>query len=456
MDFLTGQKLVKQKEYGKALDIFLSLQKKKIKNKIVYFYLGLIYSELNDFHKSISNYNKYLENDPNSKSALFNLAIAKQSIGEISTAKDIYLKLINLDRNKIRPYFALLMLNIDFLTNEHLKCVIEIQKNSEINLYEKSLIDFILARKEQKNKNYKKEIEHLKNFNVSSFNSNYAYNQTSQFYYNNIINNFYNKIQFTNNNKHLKKTKDFTPIFIIGLPRSGSTLIESIITSDDKKVQTCSESHIINMSLLEQIGPKIYTKNFDIKKFIFEIDRVEFEQSVLQKYEKFNIIVSAVNSLFVDKSLENFFNIDIILKIFPNARFLHTFRNPVDSVISIYQSMLPELSWTHKIEDILNYVDNYKQIMNYFKMKYPEKIMDIDLEKFTNESEVDGKKIYEFCGLKWDNKYLEFYKRENLYSKTISFNQIRKKISKYDTKKYKPYIFLLDQYKKDYLWIDNN
>jgi hypothetical protein len=81
--------------------------------------------------------------------------------------------------------------------------------------------------------------------------------------------------------------------------------------------------------------------------------------------------------------------------------------------------------------------------------------MDIDLKKFTNQAEGTGKKIYEFCDLKWNKKYLEFYKRKDLYSKTISFNQIRKKISIYDIKKYQPYINLLDQYKNKYEWLKN-
>lgn len=454
MDFLEGQKLVKQKEYGKALGVFLNLMKKGTKNKTIYFYLGLIYSELNDYNNCILNYNKYLKVDPNSKSTLFNLAIAKQSVGQTEDAKDIYLKLINLDRNNIRPYFALLMLNINFLTDEHYQYISQIQKSDKISHYEKGLIYFILAKKEKKNKNYKKEIEYLKNFNLSSFNSNYEYNQSAQFYYNKIISNFYNKIQFTDN-KNLGKTEGSAPIFIIGLPRSGSTLLESILTSSDKKIKTCAESHVINMSILEQIGPKIFIKNFNSNKFIFEINQMNLEKSILQKYNNFNIIKSNLNLIFIDKSLENFFNIEIILKIFPNAKFLHTFRNPIDSVISIYQSMLPELSWTHKIEDILDYMNNYKEVINYFKIKYPKKIMDVDLKKFTHDPEKTGQTIYEFCDLQWNKKYLEFYKREDLHSKTISFNQIRKKISLYDTKKYKPYIGLLDQYKNKYEWIKN-
>ena len=456
MDFLTGQKLIKQKEYGKALSVFLNLLENKIENKTIYFYLGLIYSEMNDFNKSILNYNKYLTIDPNSKSALLNLAIAKQSIGKINTAKDIYLKLIDLDVNNIRAYYGLLMLDINFLTADHFTYINQIKKRDKINLYEKSLINFILAKKEKIKKNYYKEIKYIEDFNMSSFNSNYTYNQASQFYYEKVINNFYNKIIFTDINKNLKQDEDYYPIYIIGLPRSGSTLIESILTSGDKKIQTCGESHVINMSVLDQIGPKIYTKNFDINKFIFEINHDKIKNSVLMRYNKFNVASSNLNSSFIDKSLENFFNIEIILEIFPNAKFLHTFRDPVDSVISIYQSMLPELSWTHRIENILNYMDNYKKIINYFKIKYPTKIIDIDLGNFTHQSEVVGQKIYEFCDLKWNKKYLEFYKRKDLHSKTISFNQIRKKISVYDTEKYKPYIGLLDEYKNKYEWIKNN
>ena len=456
MNFLEGQKLVKQKEFGKALSIFLDLLKKKSENKNIFFYLGLIYSELNDFNKSIFYYNKYLINDPNSKSALLNLAIIKQSIGELEEAKKIYLRLIDLDKNLIRPYFGLLLLNIKYLTIEHYDHISKIKENDKINLYEKSLINFILAKKEKENKNYKKEIEYLKDFNSDSFNSNYSYNQSSQFYYNNIANNFFNKIEFVYDNKNIIKDERFIPIFIIGLPRSGSTLIESILTTNDKKIKSCGESHVINMSVLEQVGPKIYIKNFDIKKFVFEINHNEFKKSVLKRYNNYDIFNKREILTFIDKSLENFLNIEMILNIFPNAKFLHTYRNSVDATISIYQAMLSELSWTHKIEDSLSYIDNYIEIMNYFKSKYPEKIMDINLENFTFDSENVGKKIYEFCELEWNKDVLDFYKREDLFSKTISFNQIRKKISQYDIKKYAPYVHLIEKYNKKYKWLKIN
>ena len=79
--------------------------------------------------------------------------------------------------------------------------------------------------------------------------------------------------------------------------------------------------------------------------------------------------------------------------------------------------------------------------------------MEINLEQFTLESEIMAEKIYNFCNLKWHKSALDFYKRNDLHSKTISFTQIRSKVSKYDTKKYYPYIHLLDKYKDKYKWI---
>ena len=157
---------------------------------------------------------------------------------------------------------------------------------------------------------------------------------------------------------------------------------------------------------------------------------------------------------FIDKSLENFFNIEIICNIFPNAKFIHTFRNPIDSVISIYQSMLPELSWTHKIEDILNYIDNYLKVMKFFNSKYSKSIMNINLEYFTKNSEQYSKNVYDFCNLKWSDNVLKFYKRNDLYSKTLSYTQVRNKVEKYDSEKYKPYFVLLNKYKDFFDWLE--
>ena len=392
MNILEGQKLIKSKEYAKALSYFLDLKKKNINNTTIYFYLGLIYFEFNKFGKSIFYYNKFLKKEPKSEAGLLNLAIAKQAIGQVEAAKELYLKIININSLNIRAYYGLYLLDVNFLNNDLFKNLNEISKNKKLNLYQKGIIDFLFSKRAKINNEYNKELEHLQNSHKNFFNSNQSYNLSAQFYYNQVISNFYNKLNIQENNKI--NNEEVNPIFIIGLPRSGSTLIESILTSSKENIISFGECNVFNVSILDQIGPKIYSEKFDNKKFEFLINKESLNKSILEKYSQYSDIK---HNKFVDKSLENFFNIEFIRSIYPKAKFIHTYRNPLDSIISIYQSMLPELSWTHNIEDILLYMDNYYKVLKYFKSKYPEIIMDIKLEEFTQKSELLTKKLLDFA-----------------------------------------------------------
>ena len=112
---------------------------------------------------------------------------------------------------------------------------------------------------------------------------------------------------------------------------------------------------------------------------------------------KYNSLGVLNNRRFIDKSLENFFNVKLILKIFPNAKFIHSYRNYNDSVISIYQSYLDQLSWTHSIEDILDYVNQYIKIINYINKNYKNNLINIDLKKLTENQELFSKKFLNFA-----------------------------------------------------------
>ena len=447
MNLSEGKKLIKQKRFSKALKVFIKLKEQKNFDNKVLFYLGLTHFELNDFTKSVFYYEKFLEKEPNSINTLINLAIVKQTIGDLNSAKQIYHKIIQINKFNLRAYYGLYLLNEKNFPEKILE---DIEKNYKLSLYDKGILNFLLSKKEKTKGNFKNEIYYLNKFHLNIFESNKQYNNSSQFYYNKIVSNYFDKVKI--NNK--KKIKDINPIFIIGLPRSGSTLVESILTSSPQRIPSLGENHVINTSILEEIGPKIYKNDFNIDYFNFELNLENINKHVINKYSQFYKNSHKKNQRFIDKSLENFFNIEVIIELFPNAKFLHTFRNTSDSIISIYQSMLPDLSWTHSINDILEYVNNYLNVINYFKIKYPNFILDIKLENLTKDSEKITKEIFEFCDLTWDIKILNFYKRKDLFSKTLSFNQIRSKVRNYNVNKYKAYYSLLDDFKRNYKWLN--
>ena len=160
------------------------------------------------------------------------------------------------------------------------------------------------------------------------------------------------------------------------------------------------------------------------------------------------------NYIFTDKSLDNFFYLNLIHKIFPNAKVIDCKRNALSSVMSILANNLIEISWAHKIEHILEYFDTYYKMMKNYKKTYPNFIYELKYEKFVNDPTGESKKLMKFCNLPWSNKCLEFYKRKDLISKTTSNVQIRKAIYKDSINKYLPYKQFLNKYFKKYSWLN--
>jgi len=423
-------------EFNKALKILENVIKNGNQNIFIFFCLGKIHFELNNFKKSIFYYRKCNQIQPDSPKVLYNLALVFQGLGRISEAEKLFNKLIKINPNDVRSYYGLFNLSIDNITLNYKQKLKDLLNNEKTSLYEKSLINFIFSKLEKKEKKIKEEIEFLNSSHELCFQSNYNYNTQSKFYYSKIISSHYNKIKYEGQSKTNIDFRNLQPLFIIGLPRSGSTLVESLISQSSDQIHSFGEFHAINMSIFDQIASVIYSGNFNYKDFQFVINKEAFQNSLFERYGTIK------NKIFIDKSLENFFNIDIILKFFPNAKFLHTYRNFNESIIGIYQRMMPDLSWSHNIKNILEYANNYKTIINYFKKKYPKHIMDVSLEKLTLDKKNESQKIFEFCNIDWNNDVLNFNKKNNLFTKTNSFLQIRQKIIRYNNK-YESYYHLI-------------
>ena len=183
------------------------------------------------------------------------------------------------------------------------------------------------------------------------------------------------------------------------------------------------------------------------------MDLRELKDYLYKRYSQFSS--SENEKEIIDKSLDNFFNIETILKVFPDAKIINSTRNIYDNIIAIYEKLLAKLSWAHTIKDILDYIDIYLRIMDYYKKKYPKNIITISLESLNNDKYIETKKIFEFCDLSWNEEIFEFHKRDNLYIKTSSNVQLRTGIQSYDYNKYKRYYSLFEDYKKNYDWLNN-
>ena len=450
MDLEAGKKLLEKKQYKKALSFFLSKLERENKTIRLYLSLAFVYFQLNQIKDSIKYYKLALEIEPKSINIILNLANCNYVLGNFSLAKKFYLKSIILNKNDVRGYYGLYLIGSEYLDEDHILHLNQIKKFSK-NLNQNYLIEFLLSKFAKKNKDFDRELLHLNNFQNQCFESNKEFNNQGLFYYNEIISKYYNKINFKNIHYSNEVLKKITPVFIIGLPRSGSTLIESIISVSNNQILSLGENSIINKAIFDQLKNYIYENNNKTKILDLTLDINDLTEKIAIRYQDYLI---NNNTFLIDKSLENFFNIETIINIFPNAKFINSRRNPKDSAIAIYQSMLPELPWAHSLSNILKYINDYIEIINFYEKKYSDKILSVDLESLTKNQVMYSKKIFEFCKLNWSPDILNFYKNKNLVVKTLSNTQLRDKITTYDNEKYKPYEKLIEKFKDQYNWLN--
>ena len=429
-------------EAKKYLEKFLEFDPK---NHIGIGNLANVYMELNDFAKAEELYLKAIEIKNDYTLGFKNLAVLYQYMGKLKEAKKNFRKAIILSPKELTTYENLSKLDKNFIDKEKKKYIEELLKTDDVKGYDRAAGNFLLAEDQRKEKNFTREMEYLDEAYKNIFNNDIKGNKTKQYYYLNFIVKRFNKFHFTHEDKE-NKLKSSKPIFILGLPRSGTTITEAILSSGSS-IKTFGETNIIN----EIIVKECFAGEVDVKDINPVINLETFSNHVLAKFNDKNFDVEG--KTFVDKSLQNFFYIDVILKIFPEAKFINSFRNIEDNIFAIFHARLIEIPWTFSVENILIYVNNYLKVIDYFINKYPDKILQVDLEELTNKPEANSKKIYSFCDLEWKKEALDFYKKE-FFSTTASNVQIRENIKKYDYNKYKPYKEFLKKFKQSYPWLN--
>ena len=403
--------------------------------------LGLVFSNIGDRDSAMECYKKALEIDPKHAGAYNNLGRLYTETGELEKAIESHKVAIKLEPQNLVHTYYLSELDKNFLNSKVKNKTEEILNNKET--YRTNLVygNFLLSRYERNEKNYEKEFNYLIKAHKNYFElKKKKFESGIRYCFNDVLQiSKFAKLKNANNNNKIK------PIFIIGVPRCGSTLIEKIIGSGKESIPMGEEvialEHLINTKVHE-------------KKSLNLGEAGSFGDELVSIYKKNGLINEKSNFVFTDKSLNNFHYLRLIKEIFPEAKVINCRRETLSSIMSIFQNNLTELAWAHNLENIFKYFDNYFQIIDEFKKKYPDFIYDLNFEDFTNEPEIESKKLLKYCNLTWDKKCLEFYKRKDIFTRTASRMQIRKPIYKNPTDKYLPYKKFLNEYGKKYSWFN--
>ena len=405
--------------------------------------LGLVFQELGEYQKAIDSYKKLSHAQPNSANAHKNLGRLYMVLGDTKKAIDSYQVALKYEPENLVYYYHLVDLNKEILD-------LKLKNKIDRILYDRNCTkenlacgNFLLSKYEQKSKNYEKEFNYLLKGHQYYFKTEEKKNEKQVKYWLDELPNVKELLNFNKFKKNIKRINHkIKPIFIVGVPRCGSTLVEKIIASGTKSIPTGEEIGVIGTFVKKKLIKK--------KSLNFEIE--DYQIKLAEIYKQKRLIYEKSDYTFTDKTLDNFFYIGLIKEIFPYAKVINCKRSPLSSIMSILQNNLPAVPWAHNLKHIFKYFDIYYEIINNFKKKFPNFIFELDFDKLVNNPETESQKLIKFCDLPWDKKCLEFYKRKDLFSKTTSNIQIRKAINKDSIKKYLPYKQFLGKYGKKYNW----
>jgi len=234
------------------------------------------------------------------------------------------------------------------------------------------------------------------------------------------------------------------PIFIVGLPRAGSTLLEQILASHSQ-VDGTMELHNI-LGLASRLRGRS-NKESQYPKNLSEIKQDYFKRFGQQFIDETRIYRESA-PLFIDKMPNNFLHIGLIKLILPNAKIIDARRSPMACCFSGFKQLFAEgQDFSYNLEDIGRYYQAYLKLMSHWDEVLPGFVLNVRHEDVVDDLEKQVGRILEFCGLEFEQSCLDFHKtKRNI--KTPSSEQVRQPIYKSATEQWRNFEQYLAPLKK--------
>ena len=388
--------------------------------------LANIHRESKDYKTAIIFYNKVLKLDPKITIAHYNLALSYYGVKKTDLATK-HAKIIN----EIDPDFTQADRLINSITNYiddnegHLEKIENKLKNHNLTDNQKIPLLFSLGKGYEDKKNYKKSFENYQLGNeikrkLVDYNLNVEeekYEKIYKLFRENQINSSIKEGNYKN------KT-----IFICGMPRSGTTLLEQIV-STHSKVFALEETDFLNQIIINE---SLLTKNSLIEKINSSENKIF--KSYTNLVQKFN----TNKSIFTDKSLFNFQYIGFIKIFFPGSKIIVLKRNYENNLLSIYKNYFQSenMKWTFDKDEIKNFYSIFNKYINLWRELYPSFFIEVEYEKLVIDNNNEIKRIINFCNLDWEEDCLNYHKKNTSPISTASINQANKPIYKDSLNKY--------------------
>ena len=399
--------------------------------------LGVAYSKIGLHEKAVIFFQQAVVINDKNPNYFFNLGAALKFIGDFDGAKKAYEKTIAIAPNYYKAHAALTGLGGISATSNHIPLLEQLFSQTQ-HADDRLYIGHALAR----------EYESLKDFDKAFFYLDMAKKcKLKQFNYHLDE----DKALFSSLESHFKnldspKVQGFEtdePIFVVGMPRSGTTLVERIISQHS---EVTSAGELQHFGLLLKKMAKTTSKRVIDAETITATKNINFAK-LGEDYIESTRAITGKTAKFVDKMPLNVLYVGFILKALPKAKIVCLDRNPLDTIISNFRQLFAVnqsyYNYSYDLESTTEFYLLFKQLTTLWLALFPENFYFINYEKLVNDPINEAKQLIEFCNLSWQEQCVDIDQNSAPVA-TASAMQVRSPINNSSVANWKKYDAYLD------------
>ena len=383
---------------------------------------GTIYTDIGLAGQALPFYRKACELQPEIELFNANFAACLVFTGDIDEAKGIYRSLLQKHPNHQRNHYYLARLDRE-VDDEHVKEMLEVLKNTQLAPSQNVFVHYALGKELEELDRWDESFEHYKlaGDGASSV-ANYDIHEDEA---------LLSKITEVCSQEWLNEPVDIkadvsdkTPVFVLGLPRTGTTLTERILSSHSL-IESIGETKFLESVLRTKSGvPSLEKMIPEMIESLKTKDIVEIGNAYLNTVS----YLCGEKPMFIEKLPYNFLYIGFIAKAFPNARIIRLKRNPMDSCFAIYKQ---PFSWAYKfsynLETLGRYYIAQDKLFSHWKAVLGDRIIEVEYEELVGDQENQTRILLDKLGLEFEESCLNFDQNKTATT-TASSVQVREKI----------------------------
>ena len=408
-------KAILARDWKTAIKIYRKIIKLNSQDVSAWSNLGAAYIEMSDIKKAKHSLKKALALEPDSTPVLGNLANLYKQTGDAESAEHLYRLILKKQPDLARAWYEITYVKKFYPEDAD---IIEMEKLFEAkkgDISERIYLAFALGKAFEDIGKYERAYHYIEYANQKKY-------ETIEFKISQFEDTIDSLIKIFDRDLFEKARGSLPsvrrPIFILGMPRSGTTLVEQIIAS---------HPNVNGGGELENLSQAI-AKCF--KEFPSGVTGAGSEDfSELGKiYLRSIQNIGSKSSHITDKMPKNFLFVGMIALGLPQAKIIHCLRSPLDTCLSCYALNFPVgQEFTYNQSDLGRYYRSYRKLMNHWHDVLPDRIMDISYEEVVAEPELHTRNLLDYCELKWDPRCLSFHQNRRQVV-TASATQVREPV----------------------------